>query len=235
MTLVIFDVDATLVYSDKLDSKCFAQIYQQLYGLPFPSIDWKTYPHVTDDTILNTVIQQHFQRMATLEEMEIFKALFLQTIVQNRKDRPSAYKIVPGAKEVIESLLATPNYTIGIATGGWKAPAVKKLEHVTIPTQDLIISGADGKETRVQIIEEVLTNAQKKGITYERVVYVGDAIWDVTTTRQMQLPLVGIRLKGDVEFLQEQGVQQVLMDYHDIDLFMDCVAKAVPPRKILSL
>ena len=233
MTLVIFDVDATLVYSDKLDSKCFAQIYQQLYGLPFPSIDWKTYPHVTDDTILNTVMQQHFKRGATVEEMETFKALFVQTIVQNRKENPTAYKIVPGAKAVIERLVTTPNFTIGIATGGWKAPAVKKLAHVDIPTQDLIISGADGKETRVQIIEEVLVNAQKKEIAYDRVVYVGDAIWDVTTTRQMGLPLVGIRLKGDVDFLQNQGVQDVLRDYQDIDLFMDCLEKAVPPSKIL--
>ena len=35
MPLIIFDVDATLVYSNKLDSKAFAQTYEDIYQLPF--------------------------------------------------------------------------------------------------------------------------------------------------------------------------------------------------------
>ena len=50
-TLIIFDIDGTLVYSNKVDSKCFSETYQQIYGEPFPSIDWRVYPHVTDHTI----------------------------------------------------------------------------------------------------------------------------------------------------------------------------------------
>jgi len=229
MILVIFDVDATLVYADKLDSKAFAQTYQAIYQQPFPSIDWKTYPHVTDDTIFNTVIQQHFQRNATLVEMDFFKTEFTNTIIQNRQIQPSAYKIVPAAKEMIHTLLEQEDIVIGVATGGWKAPAMLKLKHVGIPTEGLFISGADGKTTRVQIIEEVLYNVQKAGVVYDRIVYIGDAIWDVKTTRQMQIPLIGIRYKGDVEVLKKEGVQHVLKDYENFPLFREIIDIAVPP------
>ena len=229
MILVIFDVDATLVYSDKLDSKAFALTYQTIYEQPFPSIDWKTYPHVTDDTIFNTVIQQHFQRNATLVEMDFFKTEFTNTIIQNRQIQPSAYKIVPAAKEMIHTLLEQEDIVIGVATGGWKAPAMLKLKHVGIPTEGLFISGADGKMTRVQIIEEVLYNVQKAGVVYDRIVYIGDAIWDVKTTRQMQIPLIGIRYKGDVEVLKKEGVQHVLKDYENFPLFREIIDIAVPP------
>jgi len=51
-TLVIFDIDGTLLYSNKVDSQCFADTYEELYSEPFPTIDWTKFPHVTDDTIL---------------------------------------------------------------------------------------------------------------------------------------------------------------------------------------
>ena len=229
MTLLIFDVDATLVYSDKLDSKCFAQTYQQVYGLPFPTIDWHRYPHVTDDTIFKTVIQEHFQRIASQEEMEDFKQKFLEGVVKNRVERPNDFKRVPGAKVLIESLLQRKEYTIGIATGGWKAPAVMKLNFLNIPTEPLLISGADGKETRHQIIQEVIAQATALKRSFNRIVYVGDAQWDVTTTRDMQIPLVGVRLKGDLTTLQKEGVQHVVKDYQDIEQFMEYVGVAVPP------
>lgn len=229
MPLIIFDVDATLVYSDKLDSKAFAQTYKDIYGLPFPSIDWSTYPHVTDDTILKTVIQQHFQRPVTEQEREKFKAIFIATIIENRQLKPTDYKIVPGAKEIIELLIKNSSYTVGIATGGWKDPAVMKLNFVNIPTSPLLISGADGKATRHEIIEEVIAQAHEKKASFDLIIYVGDAIWDVKTTRDMKIPLVGVRLKGDVEVLKKEGVQHVVKNYLDIPTFMRYVKEAVPP------
>ncbi len=229
MTLIIFDVDGTLVYSDKRDSQSFADTYEQAYGLPFPTIDWSKYPHVTDDTIFKTVIKNHFQREATEAEMATFKKAFTDSIRQQRVHTPDEFNIVPGAKQTIERLVEDVRYTVGIGTGGWKAPAVLKLNFVKIPTSPLFISGADGKETREQIIEDVLSQVKEQEITFNRVVYVGDAIWDVKTTRNMNLPLIGLRRKGDVDFLHQQGVKHVLPDFSDFDLFMEYIKQAVPP------
>ena len=223
MILIIFDVDGTLVFSEKLDSRCFATTYQQVYGLPFPTIDWRKYPHVSDTTIFKTVIQEHFNRAATEEEEESFRQKFTANIVENRKKTPTEFKEVPFAKQTIDRLLADDRFVVGVATGGWKAPAIIKLNFVNIPTAPLIITGADGKVTRDDITNETIANAKKQYDNIKRIVYVGDAIWDVKTTKNMGLPLIGIRRKGDLEFLSDLGVGCVLKDYEDYDAFLEGV------------
>jgi len=229
MILVIFDVDGTLVFSEKLDSKCFATTYQEVYGLPFPTIDWRKYPHVSDSTIFKTVIQEHFNRAATVEEEESFRQKFVTNIIKNRKKTPAEFKAVPFAKQTIDRLLADNRFIVGVATGGWKAPAIVKLNFVNIPTDPLIITGADGKVTRDDITNETIAKARKLYDNIERIVYVGDAIWDVTTTKNMGLPLIGIRRKGDVEFLYDLGVDLVLKDYKDYDTFIKGVLNVGVP------
>jgi len=228
-TLVIFDVDGTLVYSNKVDSQCFAQAYQEMYDRPFPSIDWTKYPHVTDHTIFRTVIRQHFERVATEAEMEGFQQHYIGLLEHFRADRPEEFQEVPFARLTIEKLRNDDRFVVGIATGGWQRPAHVKLNHVNIPARELFMSGADGKETREEIIQEVVLASSVPHTTINRVVYVGDAVWDVHTTRRMNMNFVGIRRMGDVEVLEREGTSVVLKDYSSYDLFVEAVFDAVPP------
>ena len=220
MILVIFDVDGTLVYSEKKDSQCFADTYQAAYGKLFPTIDWRKYPHVSDTTIFKTVIQEHFNRIPDADEEEKFRQKFVTNIIKNRKQTPTEFKEVPYAKETIDKLLADDRFVVGVATGGWKAPAIVKLNFVNIPTTKLIITGADGKVTREDILNETIEKAINKHGDFTRIVYVGDAIWDLTTTQNMGLPLIGIRRRGDIAFFQQHGLKTVLKDYEDYPRFL---------------
>lgn len=221
MILVIFDVDGTLVYSEKKDSQCFADTYQTVYKKPFPTIDWKKYPHVSDTTIFKTVIQEHFDRIPDEAEEENFRQQFVANIIENRKKTPTDFKEVPYAKQTVHKLLADDRFVIGVATGGWKTPAIVKLNFVNIPTDPLIITGADGKVTREDITNETIDKAKAQHGEFNRIVYVGDAIWDLTTTRNMGLPLIGIRRRGDVDFFHQHGLEEVLQDYRDYSKFLD--------------
>lgn len=229
MILVIFDVDGTLVYSKKKDSQCFADTYQAVYKRRFPTIDWKKYPHVSDTTIFKTVIQEHFNRIPDEVEEENFRQQFVANIIENRKQTPAEFKAVPYAKQTIENLLADDRFIIGVATGGWKAPAIVKLNFVNIPTEPLIITGADGKITREDITNETINKALQIHGKFDRIVYVGDAIWDVATTRNMGLPLIGIRRKGDLDFLSTKGVGLVLKDFEDYSTFLTGVLEVGVP------
>jgi phosphoglycolate phosphatase-like HAD superfamily hydrolase len=230
-TLVIFDIDGTLVYSNRIDSQCFAQTYETLYGEPFPSIDWTTYPHVTDTTIFNTVIRQHFNRPATPEEIATFQDHFVGLLEERRRVAPHAFCEVPNARSTVERLLDDDRFHVGIATGGWLRPALLKLAHVGIPAHRLIMSCADGKETREAIIGEVWLQTEIQGLKYSRSVYVGDALWDVQTTRRMNLNFVGIRRRGDFEVLQTVGATVVLKDYVDYQGFLQALETAAPPAE----
>lgn len=228
-TLIIFDVDGSLVYSNKIDSLCFAKTYEQQFGHAFPSIDWTQYPHVTDTVIFDTVFQQHHQRSAQAQEEEKFRNAFVAALEDSRQDDPGQFHMVPGAKAAIEQLLATDTYAVGIATGGWYAPASLKLAHVDIPTGSIFMHGADGKWSREDIIRAVLQDVETANVAYEKVVYIGDAVWDVHTTRNLQMNFIGIRRSGDHEVLSQIGARDVITDYSNFGHFLNMVHQAQPP------
>lgn len=228
-TLVIFDVDGTLVYSNHIDSQCFAQTYEQRYERPFPTIDWTKYPHVTDHTIFRTVIRQHFEREATADEIDKFQMQYIGLLQTNRLCRPVEFQEVNSARQTIDKLRNDERFVVGVATGGWQRPACVKLNHVKIPARELLLSGADGKETREEIIEHVVGMARLQFSNISRIVYIGDAIWDVETTRRMNMNFVGIRRLGDIEVLKKAGSAIVLQDYSNYDRFVKALFESVPP------
>lgn len=230
MILVLFDVDGTLVYSDKRDSRSFAQTYKQVYGRAFPSIDWSTFPHVTDDTIFRTAIRRQFEREVEVGEMATFQEQYLQRLHQNRRQAPQHYREIPGARRMMEQLYATAGFQVAVATGGWAAPARIKLRHVGIDPDGMVLTGGDAKTTREEILQQSIDQVQGT-FPVEKVVYVGDAIWDVRTTRKMGLQFVGVRYRNDREVLQQAGARHVIQDFGDYHHFLEQVAQAAVPME----
>jgi len=229
MILVIFDVDGTLVYSERRDSRCFAETYEEIYGKPFPSIDWTTFPHVTDTVIFETVLQSHFKRKPTLEEVLVFEQRYLEKLMDNRKKTPHLFREVAGARKMIERISQQEGFAVAIATGGWKKSAELKLKHIGIPAEQIPLSGADGKYNREDIIHEAIRLTRIPQSTIRRTVYIGDAIWDVTTTRNLKMNFVGIRREHDHEVLQKAGARHVLSDFTDFEGFVELLHRAEPP------
>jgi len=230
--LIIFDIDGTLLHSNRVDSQCFAQAYEIVFEKEFPTIDWRKYPHVTDTTIFNTVIQQHFGRQATDDDIHKQQDCFVDLLKANRLKDPILFAEVPNAKNTIEKLIVDERFVIGIATGGWQRPATLKLNHIGIPTETLHMSFADGKETREEIIGASIKSALQNRSNFERIVYVGDAIWDVKTTRNMQLNFIGIRIRGDHEVLIREGASHVIKNYENYDQFLELVESSKIPLEV---
>jgi phosphoglycolate phosphatase-like HAD superfamily hydrolase len=53
---------------------------------------------------------------------------------------------------------------------------------------------------------------------------VGDAVWDVTTTQKMNLPLIGVRRKGDHHALKQAGADRVITDFTPDNAFFTHVS-----------
>jgi phosphoglycolate phosphatase-like HAD superfamily hydrolase len=227
-TLILFDVDGTLVYSERRDSRSFARAYQKVFGKEFPTIDWNRFEHVTDTSIFGSAFRGQFQREVTEEEMERFMQVYLARLRESRKKDPTHFKEVPAARTVIDQLQAD-GFQVAIATGGWGRPARLKLEHVEIEVNGMVLSSADGHHTREEIIQTAL---KRQGICEDtRVVYIGDAPWDVSTTRGLGMDFIGVRWRGDFEKLHSLGASVVVKDYSDYGGFLEAIQKAAPPGK----
>lgn len=230
MILILFDIDGTLVCtSNRQDSKSFASAYEHIYERPFPTIDWHRYPHVTDTTIIKTVIRDTFDRAPEPREIEAFRKRYIELLHADRRANPQHYMEVPGAKKIMEWLLLQKDFCVGIATGGWVQPAKIKLGHVSIPTGHFPISGADGHPTREDIINKALRHAYELHEQFERIVYLGDALWDVRTTRNLNMNFVGVRRRNDVDVLRSAGAQTVLSNFLDRKQFLEAIFQATPP------
>lgn len=213
-TFYLFDIDGTLLYSEKRDSQCFADSYASIFGRPFPTIDWTRFPEVTDHVIFRTAFHDHFQRYPTEVEREAFEEHYLAALTQVRSQDGGAFREVPGAVRYWQKLENDPAAIVGIATGGWQKPAAIKLAHVGLPPTPPYAGFANNKFSRVDILQAAIDLASNDH-PIDRIVYFGDAIWDLTTTRKMNIPFVGIRHKGDHAKLTEHGHRFVLTDYED--------------------
>lgn len=211
---VLFDIDGTLLYSDKRDSRIFAACYEEVFGKPFPTIDWSKFAEVTDHVIFRTAFHDHFGAYPTEDERTLFEDQYLGALAQVRREEPGAYREVPGAAAFWRRMESRDDTLVGVATGGWERPASIKLSHIGLPASPAYAAYANNKFSRVDILQEAIDLAAADH-EISRVVYFGDALWDLTTTRKMNLPMVGVRWRGDHHRLADHGHQQIITDYSD--------------------
>ena len=219
-TFVLFDIDGTLLYSNKIDSRCFADSYAAIFGRPFPTIDWTRFAEVTDHVIFRTAYHDHFGRYPTASERETFEDHYLNALNTARDAKPDDFREVPGAAALWHNLEADDRFLTGIATGGWQRPAAIKLAHVGISPKQPFAGYANDKFSRVDILNEAIHLAREQH-ELGRVVYVGDAVWDVTTTQKMGLPLIGVRRKGDHDALLQLGATRVVTNFNPPSAFFN--------------
>ncbi len=227
MTLVIFDIDGTLLHSNKIDSLIFKRVFETTFGFEMQSVDWRDYPHCTDTSILKALFEREEVAHPSSARMEAFKDEYVRQLQQGRLAQPTDFMEVAGASETIRRLMGDDRFEVGIATGGFRKPAHVKLKHIGVNHEPLHDAYADGNEAREDILNEAI--AKTKHLPINHIVYVGDAVWDVQTTRNMNIPLIGIRIKGDAETLTRIGAKDVIRDYRDYEGFLDLVERAVVP------
>lgn len=229
-TLIIFDIDGTLLFSNKEDSRIFSRAFEDQFGFRIGSINWHDYPHVVDTVILQAAFEIAGKTMPEPTEIETFKDHYVAMLENGRKVNPKGFMEVKGARQLIEHLIAADEFEVGIATGGFRKPAFVKLRHVGIPTETLMMNFADNCYSREQIIEGVLEQAEPIQDQIQKTVYIGDALWDVKTTRNLNMPFIGIKPPDQVHELLDAGARHVISHYEDIAGFLDLCKQSEPPH-----
>ncbi|MEO1436926.1 MAG: HAD hydrolase-like protein [Bacteroidota bacterium] len=228
--LVIFDIDGTLLFSNKEDSRIFGRAFEDCFGFRIGSINWHDYPHVVDTVILQAAFETAGKTLPDQQTIEDFKDYYVAKLEQGRKINPGGFMEVRGSRTLVEHLLNQAEFEVGIATGGFRKPAFVKLRHVGIPTEQLMMNFADDCYTREQIIQGVLDQAAPLQDQISKIIYVGDALWDVRTTRNMNMPFIGIKPPDQVQELLDAGAKHVISHYEDIEGFIDLCYQSEPPH-----
>jgi beta-phosphoglucomutase-like phosphatase (HAD superfamily) len=225
-TLVIFDVDGTLIDSMALEAACYGGALRAHLGLAFVDVDWSSYTEATDPGIVAELYRRHRGRPPAPRELAAFHDDFVAGLGAAIAADPASVAEIPGARRLLARLRAHPEFALAIATGAWRQPILLKLAAAAIAIDGLPFACADDAVERHRIV--ALAAARAAG-PFARTVLVGDGAWDVAAARALGFGFVGVGHGGAAERLRAAGAATVLADFRDADALIDAVRTARVP------
>jgi phosphoglycolate phosphatase-like HAD superfamily hydrolase len=219
MQLAIFDLDGTLTRTTRADADCYVRAVRESFGIHSIDSDWTKYTHSTDSGITVEVFQSHFHRLPTPDEIGRFKQQFVGLLAGTFRREPDSCREMTGVSTTLQRLKAHPQWSIALATGSWRACAVLKLRTAGLDLDRVPAAFADDSVAR----EEIIALARSRALAsysqsdFSRVVYVGDAPWDIRAARRLGIAFLGIAGGRKAERLLREGASEVLQDFSDFE------------------
>jgi phosphoglycolate phosphatase-like HAD superfamily hydrolase len=228
VNLLIFDVDGTLTGTNEVDTRCFVRAFLEAFGIALDT-SWQIYPHRTDSGIICHSLSQYFRRTPTAIELDLFRKRFLILLEREWGAAPQNFAAIAGATRAFTRITQQRDYALALATGGWRASALFKLEKGGIPVLGLPAAFADDAAEREEIARIAIARARfHHQQQFDRIILVGDSDCDVTTAARLGLGFVGIAADANDTVLRAAGAQLVLRDFEDFATFMRTVEIARP-------
>lgn len=230
--LVIFDVDGTLTDTTAVDDECYREAIASVLAVEPSAIDWSGATHISDAGILSWLWSEHRREEPTLADIARARSAMVHKLNERLREDPSRFAHIEGVHDAIQRILGD-GWRIAVATGAWGPSARIKLGAARLEIDDTVFASSDDAISR----EEIVSLARKRaelihGGAFDRVVSVGDGIWDVNTAANLGLPFVGIGRGERADRLRRAGAATVLPDFTDLDAVCRALDQAIPPSRL---
>lgn len=226
MKLVIFDIDGTLIQTHTEEANCFIQAFADITGINHIEKDLRCYQHVTDSGIAQECIFNHFQRDATLDELEQIEERFLNLFDQSLAKKPPLP--IAGVHVLFDQLAKESELCLAIATGSYYRSALIKLKYSALNLTHLPISSCNDHFARTEIMRIAANKAQDfYGVqNFDSITYVGDGPWDIEAVNTLTWQFIGVASNYSKQHLQEWGAKTVVSDYlAHVDSFVELIGE----------
>jgi phosphoglycolate phosphatase-like HAD superfamily hydrolase len=225
MNLAIFDIDGTLTESVAVDEVCFVQAFRDVLGIEGINTNWMDYSFQTDSGLTLEICRKHLGRDPGGAEISRLQSRFIQLLCASVEGTRQPMREVPGAAALLHRLKAGPGWRIAIATGGWNVSARFKLASAGLPVDGIPWASADDACDRVEILRTAIQRAgrQYDQVAFEKVVYIGDGVWDVRAAKALRIGFLGLAASNKAGRLVEEGASCVLPDFSDPVLVSECL------------
>jgi phosphoglycolate phosphatase-like HAD superfamily hydrolase len=213
--LIIFDVDGTLIASQGADTKIFTAIVEQALCTTVIDNNWSNYRYSTDSGIIDELFVKHLRRKPSPDELQKIRADYVAALQTAFSGDKTLCQPIDGARDIFRQIQQLGQWDIALATGAWREPAHAKLDAANILYSALPKAYADDHVERTAIIQTAIKRAQQcyRCEDYQRVIYVGDQLWDQQAAQTLSLEFVGV---GDVTF--HDSAARVIADYRQATL-----------------
>ena len=208
---VIFDVDGVLLDLTPPEEDAFFHPFLELHGLSGLSRDWDNYRIRNDHDIMAEVLERHFGRPPTPDEMHCLTQSYLSHLEAGLSGGQLRAVKIPGARELLQALHAD-GVAVGIATANLIGAARLRLESAGL--WDYVAGlpfGADGGGAKVEILSRAIAAS---GLPKHRIVYLGDNLNDVDAGLRNEVHFIGFaREQHRRDKLAQAGAATVCGDH----------------------
>jgi phosphoglycolate phosphatase-like HAD superfamily hydrolase len=229
MNAVIFDIDGTLTNTNQVDTDCFIRAMQDVFSIRVDITDWRQYKTVTDSGVTAEIFQKNFARLPSADELTTLKNHFVTLLKKSFEMNPNLFHAVAGADTILGNLQENKQWVVAIATGCWKPSALLKLQLAEINHEAVPAAFSEDAISREDIIKIALERTKNRyGLKdLEKIVYVGDGIWDVRAAKKLQIGFIGLQIDRGDNLLQKEGVRDIFANFLDYGEFVCALERAV--------
>jgi len=232
MNLAIFDIDGTLTNTNNVDEDCFVKAFAEAHSINDIVSDWTAYPHTTDSGITQHIFQEQFGRRPEETELSKLKSCFVGMLSEHYETDSLSFAEIRGAPAALKSLRQNSDWAVAIATGCWRESALLKLKAANIDPEGMPAAYAEDGLSREDILKAAVSRSlEKHGVScFERVVSIGDGLWDVRTAGRLSFAFLGIGCGESATRLEQAGATHVIEDFSDYDLVLKSLLEAEVPK-----
>ena len=226
--LAVFDIDGTLTDTNAVDDQCFVRAVAEVLELDSGLLDWSAAPHFTDEALLHWLAEHHGRLPLSSHVHDTVVDRFVELLEAEVTASPWRFRPIPGAGSLFQELQRA-GWTCALATGGWERSARLKLRAAGLHEAGLAFASSDDALTRVEIMNLAVQRATISGATFDRIVSVGDGVWDVHAATALGWPFVAVASGTRASLLRRQGADATLADYKDVATVTRALDLAKPP------
>jgi phosphoglycolate phosphatase-like HAD superfamily hydrolase len=217
-TLVLWDIDNTLLYTGGAGTLGMKRAFEELYGVP------DAFARIEFSGRTDTAIFRDAARASGMAEdaLDAEQARFLERYVGHLEAalHEITGRLMPGVAELLEAIAGRRDALQGLGTGNFRAGGQLKLRHYGIERYFPGMPGgfgedSDSRTTMIGLAVERMSNGDGRAA---RVVVVGDTPHDVAAARENGAFALGVATgRHSKAELQECGADAALEDLSDVE------------------
>ena len=212
LTLILFDIDGTLLDTHGAGRKAFAQTLKTVFGWN-DDVQHINFSGTTDLDVFSRLMTHHKHKPSKSDEEKFFNQLPLE-LSKTISEQPVT--IHPGVKELLNFLTRDSRVVVGLVTGNIDTGARIKLQQLDLHGH--FVLGAYGHEhaDRNEIARLALRRAEaqlKPGQHFSAKFLIGDTPFDIKAAHAIGAKAIAVAtgyFKEDE--LQDAGAEHVVRD-----------------------
>ena len=216
-TLVLFDIDGTLLLSGGAGKRALNETFEELFGVA-DAFDGIPVAGRTDPLLLDDALARCGMAAAPTLRAR-FHDRYCELLAERILSPLPRKGLMPGVRSLLAGLDGRPDVTSALLTGNFARAARIKLEHFGLWQHFACGAYGDDAASRDELVPVAMARARQRGIDVRsprQVVVVGDTPLDIRCARAAGAWAVAVATGPfDVAELRSHGADRVLPDLAD--------------------